>query len=119
MKYDCLTPFTDAVTDTWMRSVNTQKHRGWCKIHAQKMSHGVVKSLRRCVTGRMMDTQTEENEKTKRWCSTGNAVSSEKKFANQKFSRPVRLKGAYVLTIVSKKLSNEIGAAGMQPARTS
>ncbi len=27
------------------------------------------------------------------------------------------LKGGYVLTIVSKKLSSEIGAVGMQPAR--
>ncbi len=42
-----------------------------------------------------------------------------KEIRESKFSRPARWKGGYVLTIVSKKLSNEIGAVVMQPARTS
>ncbi len=71
MKYDGLTPFTDVVTDTWMRSVNTQKCRGWRKIHARKMLRGAVKSSQRCVTGCMTDARTEEKEKNQMMVQCG------------------------------------------------
>ncbi len=45
-------------------------------------------------------------------------VCSGKLYRGQKIN-PLAKNGGRILMIVSKKLSNEIGAVGMQPARTS